>query len=223
MRTAIIWKLAAATAAVVGASSAQAAVIVCQTPSCIPDGDNVLVTSATGQTTINGSINSGGSTFGVLFTSPTGELLNGEANGQANVSATDGLLNGLTFALTGGATFASATFNLNPLPGNQTNEATSVIISYTLPSGVVGSFAVNGNGQNFFGIFGTAGERFTSVTFTANPGTTGISDMCQLRLSGVAAAVPEPGTWAMMLLGFGAAGVAIRRRKRSTGRALQIA
>lgn len=29
-------------------------------------------------------------------------------------------------------------------------------------------------------------------------------------------AVPEPGTWAMMLMGFGAAGYAMRRRRRST-------
>ena len=30
---------------------------------------------------------------------------------------------------------------------------------------------------------------------------------------GFGAAVPEPGTWAMMLLGFGAIGVSIRRRR----------
>lgn len=30
-------------------------------------------------------------------------------------------------------------------------------------------------------------------------------------------AVPEPGTWAMMLMGFGAAGFAMRRRRRSDG------
>ena len=29
-----------------------------------------------------------------------------------------------------------------------------------------------------------------------------------------AAAVPEPGTWAMMLLGFGAVGFSMRRRRR---------
>jgi len=38
----------------------------------------------------------------------------------------------------------------------------------------------------------------------------------------VAGAIPEPGTWAMMLFGFGAAGVAMRRRKRPLG-AMQIA
>ncbi|WP_293379098.1 PEPxxWA-CTERM sorting domain-containing protein [Phenylobacterium sp. SCN 70-31] len=29
----------------------------------------------------------------------------------------------------------------------------------------------------------------------------------------VAAAVPEPGAWALMILGFGAAGAALRRRR----------
>ena len=66
MRTTIILKLAATAAAFVGATGAQAAVIVCQTPSCIPDGDLVLVEAATGQTTINGTINSGSSSFGVV-------------------------------------------------------------------------------------------------------------------------------------------------------------
>ena len=36
------------------------------------------------------------------------------------------------------------------------------------------------------------------------------------------AAVPEPGTWAMMLLGFGAMGVSIRRRRRVSA-LLQVA
>ncbi|WP_394648929.1 PEPxxWA-CTERM sorting domain-containing protein [uncultured Sphingomonas sp.] len=37
-----------------------------------------------------------------------------------------------------------------------------------------------------------------------------------VRISGVAAAVPEPATWAMMLLGFGMVGAASRHRRRST-------
>ena len=37
--------------------------------------------------------------------------------------------------------------------------------------------------------------------------------------SPVAAAVPEPATWAMMLIGFGAAGFGMRRRTRAQLRA----
>lgn len=40
--------------------------------------------------------------------------------------------------------------------------------------------------------------------------------------SGAVAAVPEPGTWAMMLLGFGAIGFSIRRRRRTNDQ-LQLA
>jgi hypothetical protein len=36
-------------------------------------------------------------------------------------------------------------------------------------------------------------------------------------------AVPEPGTWAMMLLGFGAVGFTMRRQRKQDGRSLQIA
>ena len=41
-------------------------------------------------------------------------------------------------------------------------------------------------------------------------------DYAQLSNIDVNSAVPEPSTWAMMLLGFGAIGVSMRRRKRVT-------
>ena len=68
-------------------------------------------------------------------------------------------------------------------------------------------------GQNIFSI---------NVTGLAPGYTTGGADY---RFSAVTpGAVPEPGTWAMMLLGFGAAGFAIRRRRKSEGALLpQIA
>lgn len=63
----------------------------------------------------------------------------------------------------------------------------------------------------------------------ATPGTyyARVGQCCELQLNGsyqlnvsldnaVTGAVPEPATWAMMLLGFGGMGVALRRRKRST-------
>ena len=168
----------------------------------------------------------------MLFTSttdgtPPSHGLNGNANGQADVGAFDGLLNDLRFALTGGNTFASATWNLFPLSGNQDNEATSVIITYLDPLGHTQTISIGTNGQNFMGIFGDAGERFISVEFTANPITTGIQDLRQLRLGGVAGPngtpLPEPGTWGMMILGFGAAGIAMRRSRRRKALLAQIA
>jgi hypothetical protein len=197
---------------------AQAAVLLCTGNNCTATSENVLVTSGTGAT-ISGSTQD--SNLGVLFSSTTDASLIGGANGQADVSSADGLLNSLTFALTGGATFTSAIFNLFPLPGNVANEATSVIINYTSPNGTAGSQSINTNGQNFIGVYTTAGERLTSVTFVADPITTGIQDLRQLRLGGAAAAtpaVPEPATWAMMLFGFGGLGYAMRRRTQTSAR-----
>jgi hypothetical protein len=45
----------------------------------------------------------------------------------------------------------------------------------------------------------------------------------QMSFNGVTAAVPEPGTWALMLLGFGAVGAGLRRSRKKNGRILQVA
>ena len=51
-----------------------------------------------------------------------------------------------------------------------------------------------------------------------NPGT-----FVSLDVSFGQTAVPEPSTWAMMLFGFGAAGVSLRRSQRRKGELLQLA
>lgn len=203
------------------AAPASAAVQLCTGSNCTPTSENVLVnaqTTTTLGTPVVGTTNS--SRAGVVFTSGT-DVLIGSANGQADISSADALLNSLTFSLASGFGFTGATFNLFPLPGRGANAATSVIISFTTTTGS-GSLplAIDTNGQNFTGIFGTAGEVFTSVRFAAVPGTTGVQDLRQLRLNGVQAlaAVPEPSAWALLILGFGVVGAAVRRRGDLTRR-----
>lgn len=99
-----------------------------------------------------------------------------------------------------------------------------------LDFGTAGSqdvFATTSNGQTqllndytgvssnrvFRGIYDSAG--FSSLTFN---GFTAVNDQynvddLQFGTQAVNAAVPEPATWAMMLVGFGGIGFAMRRRK----------
>ncbi|MXO85822.1 PEPxxWA-CTERM sorting domain-containing protein [Altererythrobacter aurantiacus] len=195
------------------ASAASAATIIdCTGTSCVNTDENVILNDGTDQTVVTGETNQ--SATGVTFTSST-DLLDVN-NGQSSLTATDGLLNSLSFQLEDGATFQTASFNLAPLTGNNANEATSVI--FTFSTGEMQEFALSGNGNNFFGVTADPGEALTGISFTTLPGGNGIDSFRQLRLGGIATtptgAVPEPSTWALMLLGFGFVGGAMRARKQ---------
>lgn len=69
-------------------------------------------------------------------------------------------------------------------------------------------------------------DGFFSVNLTTGAatriGTIGAGSLIGLSIA-PAAAVPEPGTWAMMLLGFGAIGAAMRRRRSAGTKLAQLA
>ena len=65
--------------------------------------------------------------------------------------------------------------------------------------------------------FGTEGASFITLD-----NVQGFSNAA-LYTTGTPPAVPEPATWAMMLLGFGAAGYSMRRRRQKAGELLQVA
>jgi hypothetical protein len=65
-------------------------------------------------------------------------------------------------------------------------------------AGTNGLFMVNGN----------AGETFSGITLTSNQNSFEVDNLA-------VAAVPEPATWAMMILGLGAMGMALRNRRRT--------
>ena len=149
----------------------------------------------------------------VTFTS--NEALTGtESAGQARISDTAGDgFNTIGWHLQSGYGFTGNVFNINDLT------ATSVTISATdqLGSTLSQNFDLNLNGQNFFNIAAINGQRITSVNLTANPGGL-FSDIRQNRIGGVGpitAAVPEPSTWAMMILGFIGLGFIGYRKKTS--------
>jgi hypothetical protein len=67
-------------------------------------------------------------------------------------------------------------------------------------------------------ILSSGGPINLSTYFPRNPGLSHVT-----FFNGSVPAVPEPATWAMMLLGFGGIGASIRRAHRTGARLLQVA
>jgi hypothetical protein len=84
-----------------------------------------------------------------------------------------------------------------------------------------------GNGDTFYAFLASNGESITNLHYSINspPGSITLIKQVRIDLAGqFNSGVPEPGTWAMMLLGFGGIGMALRRsRRRSTRTLMQIA
>lgn len=72
-------------------------------------------------------------------------------------------------------------------------------------------------GTFFFSFDAGSGVDIIQITDRLNSRETGLSNAALFK-TGTGSAVPEPGTWAMMLLGFGATGFGMRRRSRSRAR-----
>lgn len=221
----------AGAAAIAGAFSfsapAEAAIIVCYVggptqPQCANTNVNVLVNQQTGDP-VTASDNDSTTNVNYSFTSTTETNLRQVASGQADVASADadGAIQQISFNILNGAA-SLITFNLVPLgPQATIGDATSVTVSF-VGGGTQTISGLDGNGQNFYGIVATAGEQLNGLSFgNFQPNGSGIQALNQVRLNLIpAAAVPEPGSWALMLLGFGAVGTAIRRSRRRTAKTL---
>lgn len=75
---------------------------------------------------------------------------------------------------------------------------------------------VLGSGDTHFGFAANDGDLITNVFFSvdAPPGSIDILKQVRILRKDDTTVVPEPATWAMMLLGFGAIGYSTRRRRR---------
>ena len=182
-------------------------------------GDNVLLDDEDQSgTMIQGSTQNG---TVVNFTGTTvggGTTIRSSSQGQARVEgaldlSTDAkndtlLLSSLDFSLDGGVTFNDLELNL--FSGGQGSGSVTFFITDN-GAQVFDFTRTLTNGENFFGFQGIDGQTISSVRFTT---TAGIQDVRQVRLTEASmSAVPEPPTWAFMIVGLGAVGYSMRRRR----------
>ena len=176
-----------------------------------PD-QNVLLNGDTNGLTIIGTTNQ--TSTPILFTGD--ETLTDPPNGQARIEGVDG---GFTFLvislLNPGLFFTEVEFNLF------SEEDGEVTITAVDGSNVEFSetFQLDGNGENRINVFRTNNQLIKSVRIEAEGD---LEDIRQVRVDGnpgfgpnPTGIIPEPGTWALMLLGFFGAGACLRSHRRS--------
>lgn len=174
---------------------------------------NAILAAVIGAAMVIGATDASAATY-INFTSPAG----------------DGSISGV-FGNDGGIAKGnfSNTFNFTwPVLGISSGTISS---SFTSKANDLNFTSVTLNGTPFVSVIGGSGLpefRFlTNLPVTAGPQqlvVTGYSPGKSATYSGTLsfspAAVPEPATWALMIIGFGATGSMIRARARRTGSAL---
>ena len=167
------------------------------------DANNVMLQQGGGQAELTGAIISGNNTYQLQ-------------SGDIFLSNHDGM-NWIELAFAG-VTANQITFTLALTgPGGPEADQTFTFAIDHSPSG-----------ENKFAFSTSNGESITNLfyQFDATSNTPGTADdIRQVRIIPAVGpnALPEPGTWAMMLLGFGVAGVAMRRSRRKIDMVSQLA
>lgn len=163
-------------------------------------------------------------------------VTDGDANGclfsgNINENPDPGQVNGYIYAQNGYNAWATLTGNphitLNFLTASDLSDFGD-FGSITGDGGLSGTFDLSGFDIEYYAV--KAGNAFVLYEYLGNDGTgnwavggrNGLSHVSFFGTPRVPGGVPEPGTWAMMLLGFGGIGYSMRSRRRR-GTTLQIA
>jgi hypothetical protein len=177
---------------------------------------NVLFQNVTGNNTTSLTTDTNSNPANRITFSSNENLTGTASSGQARIfdSAQDGFNTLTWFMANSSLGFAANVFNIHD------RSATAVNISVTDQFGTVNfnNEALSLTGNNFFTLQGTNGQIIESVTIAAVGGL--FQDVRQERLGGIqsiTSSVPEPSTWAMLVLGFAGIGfMAFRRKNQGT-------
>lgn len=134
----------------------------------------------------------------------TRTLLEGE---EATVDQNNGCTGNISYGLT--SFNAGDTFRFSADPEGGGCGSAVIDVRPGLTSGTLGISATFSNGMILSG--STWVQELIDPLGNPNADS---NQLYRLTLSAAVGAVPEPATWAMMILGFGAAGTALRRRRR---------
>lgn len=165
-------------------------------------------------TNVNADLSAAPFTFsymGATFTfGASGDIFNPltvQTGGTGQISSFGGFL-GIpvsptsSFTDRGTVTYGPGSGNFSPFPS-------STVVPFSNGKNFLGLLA-NAGGQNYYGYAFTTNTMLNTFAFETVPG--------QAITASVAAAVPEPATWALMMIGFGAVGFAMRRHAKVTTR-----
>nr|WP_084462236.1 PEPxxWA-CTERM sorting domain-containing protein [Bradyrhizobium sp. WSM1417] len=134
------------------------------------------------------------------------------SGGQATITGTDGNIMDLSWTLTNiTQAYTDGVFKVTP---SKTGGATEITVTALDQFGGIFTDTLAIDNSGFFNVSSLDNQLIRTITISANGE---LDDVRQVRLGGVttiAGAVPEPSTWAMLVLGFAGVGFMAYRRKQ---------
>lgn len=201
----LLLAIIAASALICTAAPAAATITLSEGSFGSPDGVHSFTGADQTGNTVYGTVGIDGALVAISST----DILSLNGSGEATIDANP--LHNLSVLFTN--TYEKVTFNVETIntPGSFTllvNNAMASAISFGVPGGGLGAL---GNGANKYIVFATGGDSIKSLDFVFNPA---VADTKQFRLGVLPGGVPEPSTWAMLIMGVGFVGALARRQRQ---------